>query len=93
MARDEEFARVLRHSVFHATLVHGAVPVWMPRLEPEVMQEIEGKHLTFGQACGAGSCTVAPIGGFERWWSAVGWSAWSTNRAARGSRERVRGVG
>jgi hypothetical protein len=54
MARDEEFARVLRHSVFHATLVHGAVPVWMPRLEPEVMQEIEGKHLTFGQACGAG---------------------------------------
>jgi len=69
MARDEAFARVLRHSTFRAAVARGAVPVWMPRLEPEVMQEIEGKRLTFGQARDGfvpDGKTFAPIGGFER---------------------------
>jgi hypothetical protein len=69
MARDEAFARVLRHSAFRAAVARGAVPVWMPRLEPEVMQEIEGKRLTFGQARDGvvpEGRSFAPIGGFER---------------------------
>jgi hypothetical protein len=69
MARDEAFARVLRHSVFRSAVARGAVPLWMPRLEPEVMQEIEGKRLTFGQARDGvvpEGRTFAPIGGFER---------------------------
>jgi hypothetical protein len=69
MARDEAFARVLRHSAFQAAIGRGAIPIWMPRLEPEVMQEIEGKRLTFGQARDGivpDGRTFAPIGGFER---------------------------
>jgi hypothetical protein len=69
MARDEAFARVLRHSVFRSAVARGAVPLWMPRLEPEVMQEIEGKRLTFGQARDGvvpEGRTFTPIGGFER---------------------------
>ena len=69
MARDEAFARVLRHSAFRAAVARGAVPLWMPRLEPEVMLEIEGKRLTFGQARDGvvpEGKTFMPIGGLER---------------------------
>jgi hypothetical protein len=69
LSRDEAFARVLRHSAFRGAVGRGAVPIWMPRLEPEVAQEIEGKRLQFGQARDGQVPTgakFAPIGGFER---------------------------
>ena len=50
LSREEAFARVLRHSDFRAAVGRGAIPVWLPRLEPDVMDQIEGKHITFGQA-------------------------------------------
>ncbi len=69
LSRDEAFARILRHSAFREALRRGALPIWMPRLEPEVSQEIEGKRLTFGQARDGtvpAGAKFAPIGGFER---------------------------
>ena len=69
MSRDEAFTRVLRHSSVRNALARGAVPLWMPRLEPEVMQEIEGKRLQFVQARDGqvpSGASFAPIGGFER---------------------------
>ena len=69
MSRDEAFARVLRHSSVRSALERGAVPIWLPRLEPEVMQEVEGKRLQFVQARDGqvpASASFAPIGGFER---------------------------
>ena len=69
MSRDEAFARVLRHSAVRSALARGAVPVWLPRLEPEVMQEIEGKRLQFVQARDGqvpAGAAFPPIGGFER---------------------------
>lgn len=69
LSRDEAFARLARHSAFRAAVDRGAVPLWMPRLEPEVAQEIEGKRLQFGQARDGQvpeGRTFAPIGGFER---------------------------
>ena len=69
MDRDDAFARVLRHTAVRNALARGAVPLWMPRLEPDVMQEIEGKRLQFGQArdgqAPEGS-SFGPIGGLER---------------------------
>ena len=69
MSRDEAFARVLRHSSVRSALERGAVPIWLPRLEPEVMQEVEGKRLQFVQARDGqvpASASFSPIGGFER---------------------------
>ncbi|MGI4944675.1 MAG: hypothetical protein ACRYHQ_29655 [Janthinobacterium lividum] len=69
MSRDEAFARVLRHSSVRSALARGAMPLWLPRLEPEVMQEIEGKRLQFVQARDGqvpASASFSPIGGFER---------------------------
>jgi len=69
MSREEAFARVLRHSAFARTVERGATVLWMPRLEPEVAAEIEGKRLTFGQARDGLVPTDAkftPIGGFKR---------------------------
>lgn len=69
LSRDEAFARVLRHSAFRSALGRGAVPIWMPRLEPEVAQEIEGKRLQFGMARDGqvpAGAKFGPIGGFER---------------------------
>lgn len=69
LSRDEAFARIARHSGFRAAIARGAVPVWMPRLEPEVAQEIEGKRLQFGHARDGqvpAGARFAPIGGFER---------------------------
>lgn len=69
MSRDEAFARIGRHAAVRNALARGAVPVWMPRLEPEVMQEVEGKRLQFVQARDGqvpDGAPFAPIGGFER---------------------------
>ena len=69
LSRDEAFARIVRHSAFRASIERGAIPIWMPRLEPEVAQEIEGKRLQFGQARDGqvpDGAKFAPIGGFER---------------------------
>ena len=69
MTREEAFARVLRHSAFRSAVARGAVALWMPRLEPEVAQEIEGKRLSFGAARDGqvpAGAKFAPIGGFNR---------------------------
>jgi hypothetical protein len=69
LSREEAFGRVLRHSSFVRAVERGAVPLWMPRLEPEVAAEIEGKRLTFGQARDGQvppGAKFAPIGGFRR---------------------------
>jgi hypothetical protein len=69
LSREEAFTRVLRHSDFRAAIGRGALPVWMPRLEPDVMDQIEGKHITFGQARDGQvpeGKTFLPIGGLER---------------------------
>jgi hypothetical protein len=69
LSRDEAFARVLRHGAFVRAVGRGAVPLWMPRLEPEVAAEIEGKRLTFGQARDGqvpAGAKFGPIGGFKR---------------------------
>lgn len=69
MSRDEAFTRVLRHSTVRAAVERGAVPIWMPRLEPDVMGEIEGKRLQFAQARDGAvppGASFPPVGGFER---------------------------
>ena len=69
ISRDEAFARVARHTAVRNALTRGAVPIWMPRLEPEVMGEIEGKRLQFTQARDGQvpqGARFAPIGGLER---------------------------
>jgi hypothetical protein len=69
LSRDEAFVRIIRHGAFRRAVARGGVPIWMPRLEPEVAQEVEGKRLHFGQARDGlvpESKTFAPIGGFER---------------------------
>jgi hypothetical protein len=69
LSREEAFARVLRHSDFRAAVGRGALPIWMPRLEPDVMDQIEGKHITFGQARDGQvpeGKTFSPIGGLDR---------------------------
>ncbi len=50
IARDSAFARVRRHSAFRATEARGAVPVWMPKMDPVVALDIESKRLHFTQA-------------------------------------------
>jgi hypothetical protein len=69
LPREDAFARVLRHSAFRAAVARGAVPLWMPRLEPSVAAEIEAKRLHFtdardGQA--PEGRQVAPLGPFDR---------------------------
>jgi hypothetical protein len=67
--REEAFARILRHSDVRAAIARGAVPVWMPRLEPDVAAMIEARRLTFGMARDGlvpAGAKFAPIGGFER---------------------------
>lgn len=67
--REEAFARILRHSDVRAAIARGAVPVWMPRLEPDVAAMIEARRLTFGMARDGlvpPGAKFAPIGGFER---------------------------
>lgn len=69
LTREEAFARILRHSDVRAAIARGAVPIWMPRLEPEVAAMIEARRLTFGMARDGlvpPGAKFAPIGGFER---------------------------
>lgn len=69
ISREEAFARVRRHSSFKSAVARGAVPIWMPRLEPEIAAEIEGKRLTFGQARDGlvpDGAKFAGIGGMDR---------------------------
>jgi hypothetical protein len=69
LTREEAFARVTRHSDFQAAVTRGAVPVWMPRLEPEVAAPIEGRRLTFGMVRDGlvpEGAKFSPIGGLER---------------------------
>lgn len=69
LSREEAFARIMRHSAFKAAVGRGAIPIWMPRLEAEVAQEIEGKRLQFGTARDGlvpDGAKFPPIGGFER---------------------------
>jgi hypothetical protein len=69
MSRDEAFTRIGRHTAVRNALARGAAPIWMPRLEPEVMGEIEGKRLQFTQARDGQvpeGARFAPIGGLER---------------------------
>lgn len=69
ISREEAFARVLRHSALTRAVERGATMLWMPRLEPEVAADIEGKRLTFGQARDGQvppGARFAPIGGFKR---------------------------
>ena len=67
--REDAFARILRHSAFKTAVARGAVPLWMPRLEPSVAAEIEAKRLRFGLARDGLSPSfrqVAPLGVFDR---------------------------
>lgn len=48
VAREEAFARVLRHSAFKSAAGRGAEMVWMPRLLPA--GEIEARRVLFGHA-------------------------------------------
>jgi hypothetical protein len=67
--REEAFARVLRHSDFQSAVARGAIPVWMPKLEKYVASEVNGKHLTFGQARDGlvpEGAKFSPIGGLNR---------------------------
>lgn len=69
MAREDAFARVMRHSSFKAAVARGAVVLWMPRLEPSVAAEVEAKRLHFGAARDGvlpTSRKVAPLGVFDR---------------------------
>ena len=69
VAREDAFGRVMRHSAFKAAVARGAVVMWMPRLEPSVAADIEGKRLDFASARDGvlpTSRTVAPLGVFDR---------------------------
>ncbi|MGH3267013.1 MAG: hypothetical protein ACRDNS_34095, partial [Trebonia sp.] len=50
IGREQAFARVLRHSAFRGVVQRGGVPVWMPKMDPVVSLEIEGRRLHFTQA-------------------------------------------
>lgn len=63
--REENFARILRHSVFRAAVDAGAVTLWMPRLEPAVAQTVESKRLHFSQAADRQS---SPLGEFDSYY-------------------------
>jgi hypothetical protein len=71
----EAFAQVLRHGVCRHALGRGAVPVWVPPLEADVMDEIERKRLSFHMAAeglvpsGAAFLPISGLRGFmvRRW--------------------------
>lgn len=71
--REEAFEAVVGHSVFKRALARGAIAVWMPALESDVMAEVEAKRLHFDMARDGlvpEGATFSPIGGLRR--SAVG---------------------
>jgi hypothetical protein len=69
LTREEAFVRLTRHSDFLGLVARGAVPLWMPRLEPELAGLIEGRRLMFGTTRDGQvpeGARFAPIGGLER---------------------------
>lgn len=65
----EAFAGILRHSAYREAVDRGAVTLWLPALDPEVMDEIELKRLHFTAARDGkvpDGATFAPVGGLRR---------------------------
>ena len=65
--RSGAFARVIRHSAFRAAVERGAMPLWMPRLEPAA--EIEARRVSFASArdgIAREGRKQTPIGPFDR---------------------------
>lgn len=69
-SREEAFGWVLNHSAFREAVARGAVPIWMPRLDATVANEIEAKRLSFGLARDGqepqGRAPVGPLGPLNR---------------------------
>lgn len=66
---EEAFAAITRHSVFRNAVARGAIPIWVPALEHDIMHEIEIKRLDFGMARDGqipDGETFSPIGGLRR---------------------------
>jgi hypothetical protein len=69
ISREEAFARILRHSAYRAAVARGAMPLWMPMLDPAVAADIEAKRLHFTDARDAvvpEGRKVTPLGTFDR---------------------------
>jgi hypothetical protein len=69
ISREEAFARILRHSAYRAAVARGAMPLWMPILDPAVAADIEAKRLHFTDARDAvvpEGRKVTPLGTFDR---------------------------
>lgn len=63
------FSSVMRHSSCRKALDRGAVPIWIPPLQEDLMQEIEEKRLTFDMAATGQipeGAQFRPIGGLRR---------------------------
>lgn len=63
------FALVTGHPIYRAAVERGAIPIWMPWLDSEVMQEIEAKRLHFDLARDGHvppGASFPPIGGLRR---------------------------
>jgi hypothetical protein len=77
--RDTAFARLMRDDAWKSAVARGAVPLWLPKLTPEIAEAIEAKRLTFTQARDGQSPDgrrVTPLGPFaqssvRRWLNAL----------------------
>lgn len=65
----EAFAPIVRHSTFRKAVDRGAIPLWLPALDADVMSEIEAKLLHFAMVRDGqvpAGATFSPIGGLRR---------------------------
>ena len=65
----EVFEAIRNHSAYRNAVKRGAIPIWMPRLDSEVMEEIERKRLSFTMARDGkvpAGATFSAIGGWKR---------------------------
>jgi hypothetical protein len=65
----EAFEGILRHSAYRKAVDRGAVTLWLPALDPEVMNEIELKRLLLTAARDGRApdgASFSPIGGLRR---------------------------